>query len=117
MAWERNRDRKTRIVAVKTKRQILWFSRRESTNIRSFEWSFSKSLLKEREILAFSCDCEKNIYPWNYKNRIDTTSLICFVDQRTCPIARLLLKASQAISASVTIAILLGIIMTDDDES
>ena len=28
----------------KTKRQILWFSRRESTNIRRFEWSFSKSL-------------------------------------------------------------------------
>ena len=44
------------IVEVKTKRHILRFLRRESTNIRSFEWSFSKSLLKEREILVFSCD-------------------------------------------------------------
>ena len=45
---------------IQTKRQILWFSRRESTNFRSFEWSFSKSLLKEREILAFSCDRNNN---------------------------------------------------------
>ena len=47
---------KVRIVEVKTKRQIFWFSRRESTNIRDFDWSFSKYLLKEREILSFSCD-------------------------------------------------------------
>ena len=40
----------------KNKRQILWFSRRESTYIRCFEWSSPKSLLKEREILAFSRD-------------------------------------------------------------
>ena len=30
------------IVAVTTKGQFFWFSRREWTNIRSFEWSFSK---------------------------------------------------------------------------
>ena len=35
------------------------YSSRESTNIRSFEWSFSKSLLKERQILAFSCVYQK----------------------------------------------------------
>ena len=45
---------------VKTKRQILRLSTRESTNIRSFDWSFSKSLLKEIEILAFSCDRNNN---------------------------------------------------------
>ena len=52
---------KTCIVEINTKRQILWFSRLESTNIRSFDWSFSKSLLKEIEILAFSCDRNNNI--------------------------------------------------------
>ena len=47
----------------KTKRQILWFTSRESTNIRSFEWLFPRSLLKEREILAaFSCDRNNNAF-------------------------------------------------------
>ena len=41
---------------IELKAKFFDFSRRETITIRGFEWSFSKSLLNEREILAFSYD-------------------------------------------------------------